>query len=136
MRKNDNLTSPPRERVSVAIQGIDRSTPDDLCKDGTCEELHNLRYKDGAWRPVSEFEQIGSYTPSLSVGNKKIVYKHPATGENHYIVESVSNSVDRTQYTYLDVDITTSEEMTIATFDEKQKVSHFGNVLMLYAPLR
>ena len=131
MRKNDNLTSPPRERVSVAIQGLDRSTPDDLCKDGTCEELHNLRYKDGAWRPVSEFEQIGSYTPSLSVGNKKIVYKHPATGENHYIVESVSNSVDRTQYTYLDVDITTSEEMTIATFDEKQKVSHFGNVLYL-----
>lgn len=130
MRKNDNLTSPPRERVSVAIQGIDRSTPDDLCKDGTCEELHNLRYKDGAWRPVSEFAQAGTYTPSMNVGNKKIVYKHPATGENHYIVELESVSVDRTRYTYFDVDITTSEEMTIATFDEKQKVSHFGNVLM------
>ena len=136
MRKNDNLTSPPRERVSVAIQGLDRSTPDDLCKDGTCEELHNLRYKDGAWRPVSELAQAGTYTPSMNVGNKKIVYKHPATGENHYIVEAVSNSVDRTRYTYLDVDITTSEEMTIATFDEQQKVSHFGNVLMFMGSSR
>lgn len=131
MKQSDyeKLSTPPRQKTSVAISGLDRSTPDDMVKDGACEELHNLRYKDNAWRPVSELAQTGTYTPSLSVGTKKIVYKHPVTGDNRYIVELESSSVDHTKYTYFDVDITTSEETAIATFDEKQRVSHFGNVL-------
>ena len=131
MRKNNNLTSPPRERVSVAIQGIDRSTPDDLCKDGTCEELHNLRYKDSAWRPVSAYaeKQFGQAFPL----RYKVVYKHPASPEDKYIVENAQKNVSMARYYYYEVstnDTSMSQATLIAKFDEKQKVSHFGNVLM------
>ena len=131
MRKNDNLTSPPRERVSVAIQGLDRSTPDDLCKDGTCEQLHNLRYKDSAWRPVSAYaeKQFGQAFPL----RYKVVYKHPASPEDKYIVEIALKDVSMAGYYYYEVstnDTSMSQATLIATFDEKQRVSHFGNVLM------
>ena len=127
MRKNDNLTSPPRERVSVAIQGLDRSTPDDLCKDGTCEELHNLRYKDSAWRPVSNFTSTSFIAP-LS-GTDKVVYKHPASAEDKYILQRIMGDY----YYYYELSTTHKDVFDaplIATFAEEQRVSHFGNVLM------
>ena len=132
MRKNDKLTSPPRERVSVAIQGLDRSTPDDLCKDGTCEELHNLRYKDSAWRPVSAYaeKQFGQAFPL----GYKVVYKHPASPEDKYIVENAQKNISTAGYYYYEVstnDTSMSQATLIAKFNEKQKVSHFGNVLYL-----
>ena len=127
MRKNDNLTSPPRERVSVAIQGLDRSTPDDLCKDGTCEELHNLRYKDSAWRPVSNFT-YASFIAPLS-GADKVVYKHPASAEDKYILQRIMSGY----YYYYELSTTHKDVLDaplIAMFAEEQRVSHFGNVLM------
>ena len=41
-----------RNRTSVAITGIDTSTPDNTVADGKCAELHNARYAAGAWRNV------------------------------------------------------------------------------------
>lgn len=110
--KNNNLTSPQRQRSSVAIQGIDKSTPDDLVQDGKCEVLHNMRYKDGAWRPVRPF--MGT-----SVNYTGIVYHHPVAG---YILFNQSNS----NYTY------TSSKDTDFSFEtsSKQRISHFGNILI------
>lgn len=127
MMKNDNLTSPPRQRTSVAIQGIDRSSPDDIVKDGMCEELHNLRWKDNAWRPVHPHKKRsvkglpdGQVTPT-------IIYKHPVSDPDYYIgqLKLITGS-----YRYVNYNITTGEYTTIATFRTLQKVSHFGNVLM------
>ena len=122
--KYDNLTSPPRQRTSVAIQGLDRSTPDDLCKDGTCQELLNLRWKDNAWRPVHKHKQkisMGAYY--------NVVYHHPAAGENVYIQCSQREAVI---YSAIDLDPNRPFPQTteIARFDTEQKISHFGNVLM------
>ncbi len=129
MMKNDNLTSPPRQRTSVAIQGIDRSTPDDIVTDGKCEELHNLRWKDNAWRPVHPHREKVTL-PALPV-NYKVVYKHPVTEEHYYIVEALVNGT----YYYYNFDSSVSyytQGLTkIASFPTQQKVSHFGNVLML-----
>lgn len=127
MMKNDNLTSPPRQRTSVAIQGIDRSSPDDIVKDGMCEELHNLRWKDNAWRPVHPHKKRsvkglpdGQVTPT-------IIYKHPVSDPDYYIgqLKLITGS-----YRYVNYNITSGEYTTIATFRTLQKVSHFGNVLM------
>ena len=112
--KNNNLTSPQRQRSSVAIQGIDKSTPDDLVQDGKCEALHNMRYNDGAWRPVHP------YTPQ-STTSSNIVYHHPVAG---YITEVYANS----KYTYFLLGESSNTE--IATFDKKQSIFHFGNVLI------
>ena len=131
MRKNDNLTSPPRSRTSVAISGLDRSTPDDMVQDGACEDLHNLRYKDNAWRPVHEHKVAAHHNLPISTADTtyNIVYKHPAAPESHYIAVTKVNG----KYYYYDYDSAITQWQNaftlIASFDEQQKVSHFGNVL-------
>lgn len=126
-----NLTSPPRERTSVAIQGLDISTPDDIVADGKCARLHNVRYNAGAWRPVHEFKVAAqtNLPPSTPNTSYNIVYKHPAAPESHYIAEVMVNG----KYDYYDYDSAIAQWQDaitlIASFDEEQRVSHFGNVL-------
>jgi hypothetical protein len=128
-----NLTSPPRERTSVAIQGLDISTPDDIVADGKCATLHNVRYNAGAWRPVHEFK-VAAQTrlpQSNAEATYNIVYKHPAAPEGHYILERRFKS----KYYYYDYDSAITQYQNavtlIASFDEQQRISHFGNVLIL-----
>ena len=129
MRKNDNLTSPPRTRTSVAISGLDRSTPDDIVKDGACEELHNLRYKDAAWRPVSDFSSVQLSLDSTRSG--KICYKHPATSGDKYIYVHYDGATRKWLYYEISTSTESLQDATlIASFDDEQKVSHFGNILM------
>lgn len=129
---NEKLTSPPRERVSVGITGIDRSTPDDMVEDGKCETLHNMRYEAGAWRPVHPYT-LSKTIPNLPA-TMNVVYKHPAAPENIYIVESVANNL----YAYYAYDITKiyyeagALTTLISRSPERLKVSHFGNVLVFY----
>lgn len=133
MRKNDNLTSPPRSRTSVAISGLDRSTPDDMVKDGACEELHNLRYKDAAWRPVNDFSSVQLSLGPIPYG--KICYKHPATSEDKYIYVYYYAPTGKWDYYEISTSTENLRDATlIASFDERQKVSHFGNVLMFTSP--
>ena len=127
MKTTNNLTSPPREKSSVVIQGIDRSTPDDIVTDGKCEELHNVRFKDNAWRPVHQFKPIRCARP-FSV-SESIVYKHPASPTDRYILLAIYNNI----YRYYEISTThssMSQATLIATFDEEQRISHFGNVLI------
>lgn len=130
MKKNE-LTQPQRQRTSVALQGLDLSSPDDIVKDGHCSILFNLRWKDNAWRPVHPHKTKGGYSPSDSLGTKKIVYKHPASADNKYIIEHyyIPTVGSKQIYRYAEVDITTNDEVDVATFNEQQRVSHFGNVL-------
>lgn len=127
---NEKLTSPPRERVSVGITGIDRSTPDDMVEDGKCETLHNMRYEAGAWRPVHPYT-LSKTIPNLPA-TMNVVYKHPAAPENIYIVEDFANNL----YHYYAYDITKihfeAGALTILIKDstERLKVSHFGNILI------
>lgn len=131
--KNNNVTSPPRERVSVAISGIDRSTPDDIVLDGKCETLHNMRYEAEAWRPVHPY-MISKIVPNLPLTHK-IVYKHPAAPENIYIVESFVNG--KYNYEAYDTSKMFAEEGAITPLvsrsDVQMSISHFGNVLILTA---
>jgi hypothetical protein len=140
MKNNNNITQPQRQQTSVIIEGLDTSTPDDLVKDGKCSKLHNLRIKDGAWRPVHQHpiktkirldeifynEEDGGIFPDTA----KVVYHHPAAGEDTYIVETVKNG----KYSYYSIKDTFSspddtQGALIATFDEEMKISHFGNVV-------
>ncbi|MDR0659414.1 MAG: hypothetical protein LBG19_01145 [Prevotellaceae bacterium] len=45
----------------INIQGIQRNNPDNKTPDGTCQEILNLRYDSGAWRPVGTKRSIGSH---------------------------------------------------------------------------
>lgn len=133
MKQSDyeKLSTPPRQKTSVAISGLDRSTPDDIVKDGACEELHNVRYKDNAWRPVHEHKVVAHPNLPISTADTtyNIVYKHPAAPESHYVVEIKVNG----KYYYYDYDSAIAQWKDaitlIASFDEQQRVRHFGNVL-------
>lgn len=128
--KTNNVTSPPRERVSVAISGIDRSTPDILVQDGKCETLHNMRYSAEAWRPVHPYKTKSLLTNLFK--NFNIVYKHPAAPENIYIIELKKNN-SYYYYTYDTTRLYTSEselQLLVDKQTEPLKISHFGNVLM------
>lgn len=126
--KTNDLTHTPRERTSVFITGVDTSTPDDLVKDGMCEELHNMRYEGSAWRPTHPYNAIkeGISLPLTAT----IVYHHPAVGEGKYITEFQRVGVDGSTYNYALFDINTGESTSIITLTEQAKVSHFGNVLI------
>lgn len=91
-----------RKRIGVPISGLDRSTPDHSVVDGKCATLHNLRYTGEAWRNVKEFE--GKDMPILD--DYDIIYKHPATPENEYIVvnKSTQSDTSSTLYAYLSED--------------------------------
>lgn len=41
-----------RERTSIPIQGINRSESDATVRDGSCEDLYNLRYRSGVFESV------------------------------------------------------------------------------------
>lgn len=114
-------------RTSVAISGLDRSTPDDMVKDGACEELHNLRFKDAAWRPVSE---IASKHRLLAenADEFEIVYHHPAAGENVYIARYKDEPETFATITFHE---DTPETISaFATIKKTVAISHFGNILI------
>ena len=126
METNNDVAYVTRERKSVPILGIDRSTPDDLVEDGKCAELNNLRYKDGAWRTVKGFspKQLFVLDPDY-----EIAYHHPATGEHSYIVRD-----KKSQSLYYLADFTkVSSSPTlqfIAGVASDVTLSHFGNILI------
>lgn len=126
MTKNDNLSSPPRTRTSVAIQGLDISTPDDLVTDGKCLELHNLRWKDGAWRPVHP-HRVNHRLNADIAAEFEIVYHHPAAGENTYI----AYYKDEPNY-YVSIDLSGDNAVIkqIGAVTPNATISHFGNVLL------
>lgn len=91
-----------RTRTSISPIGLNKSTPDNVVEDGALEVCHNLRFANGAWRNVQEFEQ----KPMPQIDGYDILYKHPATPENEYIAiakEESSNDTP-TLYAYLSND--------------------------------
>lgn len=118
-------------KAAIEINGIDRSTPDNVVKDGCCKELHNLRYHAGAWRSVNHPKEIHRIIKGED--EMHIICKHPATADNRYIARGGDGN-------FLEIEV--QDESTyevVYTFAEAkgcQKVAHFGNVLLFYAGAR
>lgn len=121
----NNLPKPERQQSSVAIQGIDTSTPDTTVADGKCETLHNMHFSAGAWRPAYPFT-VKHTIPNHVAANYLVVYHHPAAGDSVYILQ------DEGGYRYWSCDLADDNPspIEIATFEAKQDISHFGNVLI------
>uniref|UniRef100_UPI0040562A7E hypothetical protein n=1 Tax=Alistipes sp. TaxID=1872444 RepID=UPI0040562A7E len=113
--------------TSINIVGIDRSTPNNTVVDGSCEELHNLRYHAGAWRSVNQQKTLHR----ISRGDKEIQikYSHPATAENMYIARDLDGN-------YWEIEIfddgTYEYSFKFEMAKGLEKVAHFGNMLIFY----
>ena len=119
MSKDNKLTSPKRERVSINFLGVDNSSPDISVKDGAMAEMSNVRYNDDAWRPVHMFDKVGDIPDGY-----RAVYHHPAAGDKVYVITDDS----ATFYSY---DLESETQTIIADIKEAVKdIKHFGNVLI------
>lgn len=65
--------------MKIPFRGIVKNTPAGLAQDGELEDVVNLRYKDGAWRPIPDRSAI---FPALPYTN---VYIHSNSGYTHYL---------------------------------------------------
>lgn len=74
-----------RQRTGIAISGVDIASPDHSVTDGKCQELHNMRYTNGAWRNVHPFVE----KHNLNSTGYEIIYHHPGTRDNEYIAKKL-----------------------------------------------
>lgn len=74
-----------RQRTGIAISGVDIASPDHSVTDGKCQELHNMRYANGAWRNVHPFVEKHSLNSTVY----EIIYHHPVTQDNEYIAKGL-----------------------------------------------
>lgn len=65
--------------MKIPFRGIVKNTPAGLAQDGELEDVLNLRYKDGAWRPIPDRSAIFSELPYTNV------YIHSNSGYTHYL---------------------------------------------------
>lgn len=75
-----------RKRTGIAISGVDIASPDHSVTDGKCEQLHNMRYANGAWRNVHPFVEKHSLNSTVY----EIIYHHPANKDNEYIAKKTT----------------------------------------------
>ncbi|MDR0659818.1 MAG: hypothetical protein LBG19_03235 [Prevotellaceae bacterium] len=110
----------------INIQGIQRNNPDNKTPDGTCQEILNLRYDSGAWRPVGSKRSIGSHLAA-----QESFFVHDV-GVTKNIISKYQNTIrwDRMDgyehYPYI--------EPIIANVDanDKLRFDALGNVLVIF----
>lgn len=131
----------------MAISGLDRSTPDDIVKDGACKELHNVRYKDNAWRPVSNFALESTFPDVIFLGTdalgeekkiriKRIITPFAPVGKKAYVcffshISPIVIDSLRLGYGVLDFDKNTLTTINIQSEIDESKVYCFGNIVYL-----
>lgn len=131
MAKEMSVAQVERQRTSIAVEGIDTSTPHDLVADGKCEVLHNLRFHDSAWRPVHMQTILHDVAEAMGeefLSSHSIIYHHPAAGDNYYI----AMAHDEEGYKYYTINLYSSTSTLFATHASlHSSISHFGNVLII-----
>lgn len=69
------------EQINLIFKGETHSPPSGISTDGDCSHVVNLRYKDGAWRPIGLPETL--YVPADE--SRKIIFVHKNESYEHYI---------------------------------------------------
>lgn len=110
--------------MKIPFRGIVKNTPAGLAQDGELEDALNLRYKDGAWRPIPDRSAI---LPALPYTN---VYIHSNSGYTHYLGVKSSKALE---YFAQDIDgvpisLQTPVVLTTLTTDTAE-FSQIGNVI-------
>lgn len=128
---------------AIAILGLNRSTPDNLAQDGSCEQLDNLRHDGTVWRdvkPLAIDAKLDVYATPLRTF--RIIYNHPATPNDRYIAVWITAN----RHSLLDIRLTKGEDDRKTEYEVVGeidfgdwisldiKIYHFGNILIEYGP--
>lgn len=57
---------------ALELLGIVRNTKDSASRDGECDEVINLRHKDGSWRPVGVLRNVSGYESLETFGYERL----------------------------------------------------------------
>lgn len=76
------------ERDIIQLKGIVRNTPASSSEDGQLEEAQNLRFRDGAWRPVGDCLPLKGYDQggSTPYAGKFITHYIHTTGDYKHLL--------------------------------------------------
>lgn len=103
---------------NIPLRGIERNTNDISVKDGACDEIINMRFKDGAWRPlggktpnVRDITQIAGYESFTDI------YKHNVLDQGLFIAKNGSDIILLELEEYISV--------TAKTIDASQSSTDF-----------
>lgn len=126
-----------RKITSIPISGLDTSTPAHLAKQGTCAELHNLRYFDNAWRPIPRRKEVATIQKTDNM-LLRLLYQHPALPENYYIAAYEQDGmpdigvVNTTLGPFEDI-ITEAKCLweEVGNIYNDFHITHYGNVLII-----
>ena len=113
-----------RQRQSIPIQGINRAESDDTVKDGSCEDIYNLRYRAGVFENV---RQPLILHPIEQAGGFSIVHRLDVMEPGEYLAEKGSGLF---RVKISGGTVTEQEKITDLPVDASDiRYFHFGNVL-------
>ena len=75
-----------RKQTAVRIAGLNTAVSDQAVRDGCCETLHNLRYRNGEWHNVCE----PACEQTLTDEENTVLFRHEILPEKQYITRSVN----------------------------------------------
>lgn len=71
----------------INLKGIERNANDINAIDGACDEIINLRFKDGSWRPLGSKVEVNNFTPIEGYESFTNIYRHNILPEDHFIAK-------------------------------------------------
>jgi len=71
--------------VTTNIKGIERNANDINIGDGSCDEIINMRFRDGAWRPVGNKNIHLDLSDVVGIENITDLYRHEALPDNFFV---------------------------------------------------
>lgn len=134
-----------KRNETITLKGINTTIPDFTVPDGACEELRNLRLRDGAWQKVGNPKLVESIALPDSLYDPdtfSLLYIHEVEGANHYVcegavsVETEGNILYQMHlFVYADgawADLGSYAEHTnLSSLDADIRVTSFGKVLIV-----
>ena len=113
------------ELKKINIRGINIANSDIDVPDGSCQEIINMRYKDGSWRPAGDVDNDW-----ILENTSLILHKHPVLADNIFICYDSSTDkiqkvkVDDTPHTYSDI-------ITLDGVETFKYITHQNNFLFI-----
>jgi len=74
------------------IQGIQRNVNPTNAPLGSCNDIQNLRYIDGGWRPVRKKKSVKHFIMPPAVLETRAIYAHDALPEDEFIAHVMMNT--------------------------------------------
>jgi len=115
----------------LPITGISRNQSKLSSKDGDCDELINLRVKDGEWRLMTHKSELIDFSDTLLAPFTNW-YKHPETNDDWFIAYGPhNNSIQTVDVSIPPTDFSSTTILRLNSTESLLKITHYGKILLI-----